>query len=136
MTLALQQPAHVCVRDFLYHTLSSFAFETPPSLSTPPRIHIMHPWPLTSPLPHTTPRHHNALLLLSPHLQPLRSKHDAVTNQCYHRFDHYCGWIGYAVAEDNYRNFFFHLVIEVIGHIMFLHMCYKVSFMCLCACVY
>eukprot|EP00055_Hartaetosiga_balthica_P011161 m.49916 g.49916 ORF g.49916 m.49916 type:complete len:520 (+) comp7478_c1_seq2:123-1682(+) len=56
--------------------------------------------------------------------KPLRSKHDAITNKCYHRFDHYCTWIGDAVAEDNYGRFFFHISLQFIGHLLFLYMCF------------
>ncbi|EGD72936.1 hypothetical protein PTSG_04668 [Salpingoeca rosetta] len=56
-------------------------------------------------------------------IKPLRSKHDAVTNACFYRFDHFCGWIGGVVAEDNYPNFVLHVYIELLGHLLFLHMC-------------
>eukprot|EP00056_Hartaetosiga_gracilis_P002658 m.55780 g.55780 ORF g.55780 m.55780 type:complete len:521 (-) comp11147_c0_seq1:102-1664(-) len=55
--------------------------------------------------------------------KPLRSKHDAITNKCYYRFDHFCTWIGGVVAEDNYGRFVFHITLQLVGHILFLFMC-------------
>lgn len=34
--------------------------------------------------------------------KPIRCKHDAVTNKCYIKFDHYCIWIFNAVGNDNH----------------------------------
>eukprot|EP01147_Barroeca_monosierra_P009934 gene9934-2116_t len=56
--------------------------------------------------------------------KPLRSKHDAMTNKCYHRFDHFCSWLCVPIAADNYREFVLHIFIQFIGHVMFAHMCY------------
>jgi hypothetical protein len=42
-----------------------------------------------------------------------RSKYDRYTNRHVARFDHYCGWIGNTVGEENYRYFLFFLLIHV-----------------------
>lgn len=39
-------------------------------------------------------------------VKPLRSKHDRFTNRCCEKFDHFCPWVGVAIAGNNYREFF------------------------------
>ncbi|EDQ85458.1 uncharacterized protein MONBRDRAFT_34224 [Monosiga brevicollis MX1] len=55
--------------------------------------------------------------------RPLRSKHEPFTDKCYHRFDHYCAWMDAVVADDNHRNFVFHLSLQMLGHLLFLYLC-------------
>jgi len=38
-------------------------------------------------------------------LRPLRAKHDAVTDRCYDRYDHFCYWVGSPIASGNYSAF-------------------------------
>lgn len=64
---------------------------------------------------------------LPPPSQPERSKHCSVCNLCRYRFDHHCNWIGSCVAEDNTREFTLYLNLQVVGHTMFLYMCYLVG---------
>ena len=48
--------------------------------------------------------------------KPLRCKHDAVTNRCYARFDHYCVWIFNVVANDNHVPFMIMVLMCAIAH--------------------
>ena len=43
-----------------------------------------------------------------------RSKYDRYTHQQIPRFDHYCGWIGNAVGEENYRFFLMFVLIHTV----------------------
>lgn len=48
--------------------------------------------------------------------KPIRCKHDAVTNRCYIRFDHYCIWIFNVVGNDNHFPFMIMLGMCVLAH--------------------
>ena len=48
--------------------------------------------------------------------KPLRCKHDAVTNRCYARFDHYCIWIFNVVGNDNHVPFMIMVFMCAIAH--------------------
>lgn len=48
--------------------------------------------------------------------KPLRCKHDAVTNRCYVRFDHYCVWIFNVVGNDNHLPFMIMLFMCITAH--------------------
>lgn len=48
--------------------------------------------------------------------KPIRCKHDAVTNRCYIRFDHYCVWIFNVVGNDNHFAFMIMLGMCIIAH--------------------
>jgi palmitoyltransferase len=48
--------------------------------------------------------------------KPIRCKHDAVTNKCYIKFDHYCVWIFNAVGNDNHFPFMIMLGMCIVAH--------------------
>lgn len=52
--------------------------------------------------------------------RPVRAKHDKVLNKCIHKFDHYCPFVGNAVARDNYKYFVGLLHIHVICYVLFM----------------
>lgn len=49
--------------------------------------------------------------------KPVRCKHDAVTDRCYIRFDHYCIWIFNVVGNDNHFRFMVMLLMCIAAHL-------------------
>jgi palmitoyltransferase ZDHHC13/17 len=52
--------------------------------------------------------------------RPIRAKHDKVTGKCIHKFDHFCPFVGNAVARDNYKYFVGLLFIHVVCYFLFM----------------
>lgn len=52
--------------------------------------------------------------------RPIRAKHDKVTGKCIHKFDHFCPFVGNAVARDNYKYFVGLLVVHVVCYVLFM----------------
>mmetsp|Transcript_17909 Transcript_17909/g.29953 ORF Transcript_17909/g.29953 Transcript_17909/m.29953 type:complete len:563 (-) Transcript_17909:213-1901(-) len=59
--------------------------------------------------------------------RPLRAKHDKISGHCIHKFDHYCPFVGNAVARDNYKYFVGLLHIHVVCYVLFMISSYYYS---------
>lgn len=61
--------------------------------------------------------------------KPVRCKHDAVTNNCVVRFDHYCIWIFNSVGNDNHQVFMVMVVMCALSHfgVMLNYIAYLIS---------
>ena len=59
--------------------------------------------------------------------RPIRAKHDKITGKCIHRFDHFCPFVGNAVARDNYKYFVGLLMIHVVCYLLFMISSYYYS---------
>jgi hypothetical protein len=59
--------------------------------------------------------------------RPIRAKHDKITGRCIHKFDHYCPFVGNAVARDNYKYFVGLLHVHVVCYVLFMISSYYYS---------